>query len=529
LRGERRSVASTSAREATGERDPPSGTGDVTATAAARVVLPVMSIDLGKGALPADTPVPATRGLPTGATQESPVGWPLAVLSQPRKRLSRSASLIPVTVLLFVDVAAFAAAVALTGTANFKTLTVLLLVLVFFHNAELYRSRLSLSILDDAPALLGRSLAAGAGAMVLGGLDDGVAGTARLQTAMIFGGLCLIGRALAYSGIRVARRHHRLRRRTLLIGAGTIAGSLAANLQAHPHYGLQPEGMLDDDPLLPEGERPVPVLGGCDDLSRVILQHAIDIVIVTYGSLRDPSMVSLLRTCDRLSCEIFFVPRLYELHSVTKDTEVLWGLPLVRLRRAPFRTGIWTAKRVGDVVISGTALFLLAPVLLVSAVLSRWDTGCVLYRQTRVGLDGRPFTLLKFCSMRPAAESEGATHWNIAEDVRLHPIGRFFRRTSLDELPQLWNVLRGDMSLVGPRPERPFFVDEFTRQFPWYPARHRVPAGLTGWAQIHGLRGDTSIADRARFDNFYIENWSMWGDIKIMIRTAKQVLRAGGA
>ena len=216
------------------------------------------------------------------------------------------------------------------------------------------------------------------------------------------------------------------------------------------------------------------------------------------------------------------------MHTVTRDTEVLWGLPLVRLRRAPFRTGAWAAKRVSDVLISGLLLLLCAPVLLVCGLLSRWETGLVMFRQTRVGLDGRPFTLLKFCTLRPTASTESATRWNIGHDDRVRRLGRFLRRTSLDELPQLWNVLRGDMSLVGPRPERPFFVDEFTRQYPRYTARHRVPAGLTGWAQIHGLRGDTSIADRAGFDNFYIENWSLWGDIKILLRTATQVVRAGG-
>jgi lipopolysaccharide/colanic/teichoic acid biosynthesis glycosyltransferase len=136
--------------------------------------------------------------------------------------------------------------------------------------------------------------------------------------------------------------------------------------------------------------------------------------------------------------------------------------------------------------------------------------------------------VLKFCTLRPVAESESATRWNIGQDARLTPVGKFLRWTSLDELPQLWNVVRGDMSLVGPRPERPYFVEEFTRQFPWYKARHRVPAGLTGWAQIHGLRGNTSIADRSRFDNFYIENWSLWGDLKILLRTAGQVIRGGG-
>jgi exopolysaccharide biosynthesis polyprenyl glycosylphosphotransferase len=477
------------------------------------------------------TPAPVTVP-PTGPARAAAPVPPVAVAPvpspAPHTRASRLAAHAPSALLVAVDVVAFTGAMLLTGTQGYKTLTVLALVVAFFHNADLYRARLNLSVLDDTPAIVGRSLAAGAGAMVLGGLGDGLAGTARLGTALVFGALSLAGRALAYDAIRVTRRRHRLRQRTLLLGAGTLAGSLGRNLLAHPEYGLQPEGLLDDDPLLAEEERPVPVLGGYADLSRVVLEHDIDVVIVTYGSVREPSMVAMLRTCDRLSCEIFFVPRLYELHALTKDTEVLWGLPLVRLRRAPFRTGAWTGKRVGDAVIAAVALLLLAPVMVPCALLSRWETGSALFRQTRIGLDGRPFTLLKFCSLRPAPGTEPGKRWNIAQDQGLRPFGKFLRRTSLDELPQLWNVLRGDMSLVGPRPERPYFVDEFTRQYPWYDARHRVPVGLTGWAQVHGLRGDTSIADRARFDNMYIQNWSMWGDIKIMCRTVGEVLRAAG-
>ncbi|MGY1779691.1 sugar transferase [Geodermatophilus sp. SYSU D01036] len=444
----------------------------------------------------------------------------------PRRR--RAGARLPMVVLLAVDVAAFGVAMAVTGTTGLKTLTVLALVVLLFATADLYRPGLSLSVLDDMPALVGRSLAAGAGAMVLGGLGDGVAGTARLGTAALFAGLCTGGRAVAYAGIRFARRRRRLQQRVLLLGAGAVAGTLAQNLLDHPEYGLRPVGLLDDEPLLCLEERPVPVLGRYADLSRVLVEESVDVVIVSYGRVREPLMVDMLRACDHLACEIYFVPRLYELHAVTKDTEVLWGVPLVRLRRAPFRSVTWAVKRLTDVVLAAVALVVLLPVLVLCALLVRWETGTVLFRQIRIGLDGRPFTLLKFCSMRPAGETESGTRWNIADDERLGPVGKLLRRTSLDEIPQLWNVLRGDMSLVGPRPERPFFVGEFTRQFPWYMARHRVPVGLTGWAQIHGLRGNTSIADRARFDNFYIENWSIWGDVKIMIRTVGQVLSAGG-
>jgi exopolysaccharide biosynthesis polyprenyl glycosylphosphotransferase len=469
---------------------------------------------------------PATAHLPLLRRPPQTAGSVLETASVPprSRRGARSSAL----ALLAVDGTAFALAMLLTSTTGAKTLVVFLLVLLFFHSAGLYRAGLSLSVLDDAPALVVRALAAGAGAMVLGGLDDGVAGTARLGTAALFAVLCLAGRTAVYASIRAARRRGRLQQRTLLLGAGTVAARLAGALDAHPEYGLHPQGLLDDDPLLAPDERPVPLLGTYGDLTRVLLEHTIDVVVVSFGRVPEPSLVDMLRACDRMSCEIYFVPRLYELHAVTRDTEVLWGVPLVRLRRAPFRAGTWAVKRIGDVVLAALAVAVLAPVLGLCALLARWETGSVLFRQTRIGLDGRPFILLKFCSMRPTGELESRTRWTIAEDGRLGPVGKLLRRSSLDELPQLWNVLRGDMSLVGPRPERPFFVDEFTRQFPWYMARHRVPVGLTGWAQVHGLRGNTSIADRARFDNFYIENWSIWGDIKIMMRTVGQVLSAGG-
>ncbi|RBY93948.1 sugar transferase [Blastococcus sp. TBT05-19] len=466
------------------------------------------------------SPVPAV-----GATELPP-----ATEERARRRVERlrRAFWVPAMLLLAVDVAAFAAATLLTGTAQPKGLVLLLLVVALYQHAGLYRSRLTFSILNDMPTLVGRGIAAGAVVMVLGGLEDGRAGTARLGTAVIFVVLSVLGRALVYHGIRVARHRHHLQQRTLLLGAGQVAGTLAENLLEHPEYGLHPAGFVEDDPLLGEGERPVPVLGRYEDLTRVLVDHQIDMVIVTYGSVRDPSMVSLLRACDRLDCEIYFVPRLYELHVATKDTEVLWGVPLIRLRRAPFRTRAWTGKRIFDAAVSGLALLLVSPAMLVCAAMARYETGTAIFRQQRIGLDGRPFEILKFCSLRPAAATESTTKWNIAEDGRVGPFGRFLRRSSLDELPQLWNVLRGDMSLVGPRPERPFFVDEFARRYPWYTARHRVPAGLTGWAQVHGLRGDTSIADRAKFDNFYIENWSMWGDIKILLRTVGKVLGAAG-
>ncbi|MFJ1750039.1 sugar transferase [Streptomyces sp. NPDC088116] len=210
----------------------------------------------------------------------------------------------------------------------------------------------------------------------------------------------------------------------------------------------------------------------------------------------------------------------------------LWGYtwrrvvpPAVRRRR-----GGTAAKRLLDVLIAGPILLAVSPVLLSCALAVRLCDGPgVLFRQERVGQNGRYFTLLKFRTLRPADDHESATRWNIADDLRMSPVGNFLRRTSLDELPQLWNVLRGDMSLVGPRPERPFFVANFSKTHPGYAARHRMPVGITGLAQVHGLRGDTSIEERSRFDNHYIDHWSLWHDVCILLRTAVSLVRPAGS
>ena len=182
-----------------------------------------------------------------------------------------------------------------------------------------------------------------------------------------------------------------------------------------------------------------------------------------------------------------------------------------------------------DVVAAGLALLILSPLLLVLALVDRIVDGPgVIFRQERIGVDGKPFELLKFRSLRPATSSESATMWNIKHDDRVSWFGKFLRKSSLDELPQLINILRGDMAIVGPRPERPHFTEQFSEMYPYYGSRHRVPCGLTGWAQIHGLRGDTSIAGRARYDNYYIENWSLWLDIKIVLRTISSLTRGSG-
>lgn len=391
----------------------------------------------------------------------------------------------------------------------------------------LYRRRMVLSALDDTPSLalavLLGLLASMAYELVAGGE---VAAEHLLRVPAVLAGLVLLRNA-AYVIERRRRRTGRSRDLGLVIGAGHVGLALFGNLITRPEHGVRPLGFIDSDPRVASpDDLPAPVLGDYGDLAAVILRHDIDHVMVAFGSVRETHLVDILRTCDRLDCELSFVPRLFELHRSNRDTEDVWGVPLTRVRRAPFRSFRWKLKRVMDAALATTALLLLLPLMLLCAVAVRLETGRgVLFRQERVGLDGRPFSILKFRTLRPLDEAEASTLWNINRDPRLGPVGRLLRVTSLDELPQLWNVLTGGMSLVGPRPERPHFVDTFASYIPRYTARHRVPAGMTGWAQVHGLRGDTSISDRATFDNWYIENWSLWGDIKIMLRTANHLLR----
>jgi exopolysaccharide biosynthesis polyprenyl glycosylphosphotransferase len=434
--------------------------------------------------------------------------------------------------LVVADLFAGLGAAAVTGLAAVDAAALVTLTLALLAAAGRYRSRLELSLLDDVPTLVGRPL--GAGAFVVAGAavlrPDQAPPTVVLLTAVVLAGGLLVGRALGYTVVRRLRARGAVQHPTLVLGAGHVGGQVARLLVDHPSYGLRPVGFLDASPLLPESERVAPVLGGPDALASAILEFDIGAVVVAFSALPESQVVDVIRTCDRLSVEIFTVPRLYELHRRGPGADEVWGLPLVRMRRAAFRSPTWRLKRVLDVVVSGAALALLSPLLALVAVALRLDGGPgVLFRQERVGLDGRPFTVLKFRSMWPADEQESQQTWSIAGDARVTRLGALLRSSSVDELPQLWNVLRGDMTLVGPRPERPHFVERFATIYPRYGARHRVPAGLTGWAQVHGLRGDTSIDDRARFDNYYIENWSLWYDVTIMLRTVGAVLRRTGS
>lgn len=431
--------------------------------------------------------------------------------------------------LLLLDGLAVLTATNLAGRSALEGLTMLTAVLLLNAEGGLYRSRLTLSFLDDLPSLAGRALVALGMLTSLAVLNEYHASVVQLpRTAALLVTLLIASRAAGYAWVRYCRARGWVAHRTIVLGAGVVGGQIAGHLLHDRRYGLRPVGFLDHDPLLLPAERSVPVLGGLHELAATIATHRVRTVIVAFPNVKASDMVEVLRTCDRLHCEIFAIPRLFELSHFGREIDAVWGVPLMRLHRAAYRSTSWHLKRLFDLVLSSVTLLLVSPLLAVIAAAVRAEVGSgVLFRQLRVGLDGRPFTLLKFRTVRTGPELSGAEAWTVRA-ADLGPVGRFLRATSLDELPQLWNVLRGEMSLVGPRPERPQFVQQFANSYPHYMARHRVRAGMTGWAQVHGLRGDTSIADRVRFDNSYIESWSLWSDVKILLRTVAQVVGGGG-
>jgi exopolysaccharide biosynthesis polyprenyl glycosylphosphotransferase len=270
---------------------------------------------------------------------------------------------------------------------------------------------------------------------------------------------------------------------------------------------------------------PLPLFGGVGMLRMVLSEERIDRVVVAFGVTREAEMVDVFRTCEDASVEIHVLPRFFELATAmnSRNVDDVWGYPLLRLRRSLLRRHSRFSKRVFDASVAAFALLVVSPLYAaIAAIVKVTSPGPVHFRQQRVGERGVIVEVLKFRSMRVNSRSD--VEWNPTNDS-VTKIGHVLRVTGLDELPQLWNILKGDMSLVGPRPERPFFVEQFKAEVPRYDDRHRVPVGLTGLAQVHGLRGDTSIDERARLDNQYIENWSLWRDVVILFQTFSAVVR----
>lgn len=403
-----------------------------------------------------------------------------------------------------------------------------------------YRRKLNRSFLDELPTI--EAVTALAAMLLLSGLvlNAGLTGSGSGAVARVWmSGAVLIpaGRLLWIEWKRFCFRRDRLTAPMLIVGNGKIAEKVLERIAGSTAYGLRAIGIIDDEipSMGPDRNSPaaVPYLGKLAEIEQTIVRTGAECIIVAFSRTRDEALFDVVRVADKHGLDVWIVPRIFDAIGVHSRIDHVGGLPLISVART--NPGGWEfrAKHIFDRVFATAGLVLISPLFLTLMLLVRLSSpGPIFYRQDRIGRDGRVFCCRKFRSMRPPRESDarfmpshGSAPGGVEGVDRRTPIGKFMRATSLDELPQLLNVIRGEMSLVGPRPERPEFVDLFNVQIARYGDRHRVKAGITGWAQVHGLRGQTSIADRAEWDNFYIENWSIWLDWRILAMTVVAVLR----
>ncbi len=393
----------------------------------------------------------------------------------------------------------------------------------------LYHVRRHRSRIEEGLAVLG---ATGLATLLLTALATLYRGFSysRLVLALFFCADVLFvfaGRTAIRRYLEEAWRHGFGVRQVLVVGAGRLGRAVIDKLLEHPEAGLRAVAVVDDDPgKSGSSYRGVPILGPTSQAARVAEETGSDTVFLALPLEAHRTMLAVLKEVGRSVPDVRVVPDLLQYITFRAGVEDLDGLPVVHLTQVPLTGWMSLVKRMLDISISASALICLSPIFAAIAAAIRFeDRGPVLYRQRRMGLDGRPFEIVKFRSMIPGAEDESGPTWTSPQDGRRTRVGRFLRRWSLDELPQLVNVLSGEMSLVGPRPERPEFVREFKEKFPQYMLRHRVRAGMTGWAQVHGWRGQTSLTKRIEYDLYYIENWSLSLDLKILWMTVRHGLK----
>ncbi len=311
--------------------------------------------------------------------------------------------------------------------------------------------------------------------------------------------------------------------RVLIVGTGEVGRMILQKVQHTPNLGYTVIGFVDSNSGA-EKVMGLPVLGAIEDMPRIIEDHEIGEVIIGLPEATHEELVGIISQAEREKVSIRVFPDVFQIMASEVTISDLGGLPLLTIRDVALRGWKLTLKRGVDIALSSTFLLFASPIMMLTAIAIKLDSpGPVFFVQERMGLDAKPFKMLKFRSMRQDAEAQGPG-WTTKNDPRRTRIGSLIRKTSIDELPQFINVLMGDMSLVGPRPEQPAYVEQFRQSIPRYMDRHREKAGITGWAQINGLRGDTSIAERTKYDLWYIENWSLWLDFKIMLRTAFRML-----
>jgi Undecaprenyl-phosphate glucose phosphotransferase len=307
-------------------------------------------------------------------------------------------------------------------------------------------------------------------------------------------------------------------KRVLIAGSGELGRLVADKILEHRELGYQIVGFVDDRPGGDHlGYRGLPLLGSVDEASEITAREAVDHLYVALPPEQHVRMLQLIESTSRECVDVKVVPDLLQVIALRARLEDLDGVPVININDVPLQGFNSIVKRATDIAISAAALAVLAiPLGVIAALVRLTSRGAIFYYQERMGLDGKSITIVKFRSMFNDAEAHTGPVWARANDPRVTPLGRFLRKSNLDELPQLWNVLRGDMSIVGPRPERPHFVAQFKHRIPQYMLRHKVKAGLTGWAQVHGWRGNTSIEKRIEYDLYYIEHWSVRLDLKII-------------
>ncbi len=419
------------------------------------------------------------------------------------------------------------------------------IVMLLFYLRGLYRTRLRALVLDGVVPVIS---AVSVGAMTVAVLGLFLNGQAPPQGEAVRAWLFAlsavgIGRILLAFLQRWARARRLIGKSVLIMGAGVVGAQVARRLETHPEYGLAPIGFLDEDPrsIAEVGGRDLPVLGSVEDLDETVALTGVRNLIVAFSSVADERVSRLIQRCQELGVEVSVVPRMFDTINNRVGYDTVGGLPLMSFTAVDPRGLQFVVKHAFDRIFAVGLLVALSPVLLGSALAVRLSSrGPVLFRQRRVGRDGKAFDLYKFRSMRlegpegAAKEDSDPLEFLLGGDTapggiegadRRTMVGRFMRRCSLDELPQLLNVLRGEMSLIGPRPERPEFVELFKQDIVRYGDRHRVKSGITGWAQVHGLRGQTSLAERVEWDNYYIANWSLGLDVKILALTFIALLR----
>ena len=479
-----------------------------------------------------------TDAVVAAAADADPAEAPVPIVRRVRRRRTLALAATDAAMLLLAALVSSLAGGGMVASLGW-TVAFAVLVLLILLVRQSYRTRLQTSVFDHVGGVLVATAVAASFVITARVVveDDP---TAAAETVRLWGfaGVYLFAGRLAFNIAMQAA--HRRGVATLIVGAGTVGQAMARRLIERPESGIRPVGFLDQEPreLMPGLP---PVLGKSQQFDEVVRAHGVEQVIITFSTAPTPVVLRIIRRARELGVEVALVPRFFEEVHRRLVVEHLGGVALLRVSQIDPRGWQFEVKYALDRVIAAVSIVLLLPVFALCAALVRLSSpGPIIFRQPRMGRDGHGFDILKFRSMRVAAPGvENDAGWaasvvgdaaNAAAPVedRRTPIGTMLRRLSLDELPQLFNVLKGDMSLVGPRPERLAYAQMFGERVYRYGDRHRVKSGLTGWAQVQGLRGETSLEDRIEWDNFYVENWTPWLDIKILLLTPIAVLDGRG-